>query len=86
MHVRQIRAGHVELDGLRAGGEQKRVLAVAAAVCEQHLPVRGVQGSCPEPWCSNGIAEQGWLLDQAARDGKLTATSSLSGAMVSSVM
>jgi ATP-dependent Lhr-like helicase len=43
-------------------------------------------GSCPATWCRNGVAEQGQLLDQAAMDGRLTARSSLSGAMVSSVM
>ena len=44
------------------------------------------KGSCPESWCSNGVAEQGWLLDQAAKDGRLTAILSLSGAMVSRLM
>ena len=43
-------------------------------------------GSCPATWCSNGVAEQSWLLGQAARAGRLTPTSSLSGAIVSSVM
>ena len=43
-------------------------------------------GSCPRPWCSNGVAEQRWLLGQAARGGRLTVRSSPSGAMVSSVM
>ena len=47
---------------------------------------RAYQGSCPEAWCRNGVAEQGQLLDQAASGGKLTARSSLRGAMVSSVM
>lgn len=42
--------------------------------------------SCPAPWCSNVAAEQGWLLVQAARGGRLTARSSLSGAIVSSVI
>jgi hypothetical protein len=51
--------------------------------CARQLPLRG---SCPEAWCSNGVAEQGQLLDQAARDGRLTVRLSLSGAMVSSVM
>ena len=45
-----------------------------------------VQRSCPAPWCSNVAAEQGWLLVQAARGGRLTARSSLSGAIVSSVI
>jgi hypothetical protein len=43
-------------------------------------------GSCPTTWCSNGAAEQGWLLVQAARDGTLAARLSLSGATVSCVM
>jgi hypothetical protein len=41
-----------------------------------HVPTRGV-AAC--------VAEQGWLLGQAARDGRLTVRS-LSGAMVSRVM
>jgi hypothetical protein len=47
---------------------------------------KGDRRSCPEAWCSNGVAERGQLLDQAARDGRLTVRLSLSGAMVSSVM
>lgn len=43
-------------------------------------------GSCPLPWCSNRAAEQGQLLGHAARGGRLTAISSLSGAMVSRLM
>ena len=42
--------------------------------------------SCPKAWCSSRAAEQVWLLGQAARGGRLTARSSLSGAMVSRLM
>ena len=57
---------------------------------ERHLSHRLLDSyddrSCPAAWCRNGAAEQGGLLDQAAIAGGLTARSSLSGAMVSSVM
>jgi hypothetical protein len=42
--------------------------------------------SCPVAWCSTDAPERGWLLGQAARGGRLTATSSLSGAIVSRLM
>ena len=55
-----------------------------------HHVVQGLVGRLHtpwfHPWCKNGAAEQGRLLDQAANAGRLTVRSSLSGAMVSSVM
>jgi hypothetical protein len=43
-------------------------------------------GSCPPAWCRSGVPGRRLLPCQAARDGMLTRGSSLSGAMVSSVI
>ncbi len=51
-----------------------------------HLADGNPRRSCPIAWCRIDAVEQGQLLDQAARGGRLTAISSLSGAMVSRLM
>ena len=47
---------------------------------------RLARGSCPTTWCRNCAPEQRWLRCQTAMAGRLTRGSSLSGAMVSSVI
>jgi hypothetical protein len=86
-------AGHVVMDGSGKSETQAKQILEAwnkAGIFKVETypsPVAARKGrSCPKPWCSNGLAEQGWLLGQAARDGKLTVRSSPIGAMVSSVM
>ena len=100
LRQRALTARNLELDELalrdaltglanRRAFESWKVSAWAAAEGaggRLGLLILDVDRSCPNTWCSNGVAEQDCLLDQAASGGRLTARLSPSVVMVSSVM
>ncbi len=83
-----IGAGRHERSGERTAyrnGYHDRTLPTGLGSLQLRIPMLR-QGSCPTAWCRSGFPEQGWLPGQFASTGMLTMASSLSGAMVSSVM